>query len=156
VAGTAGATGARGATGLTGATGSTELAGVTGPTGAAGAAGPQGAIGLTGQQGPIGSIGAQGQLAADSSWSLYRNYTFNSSSDEIAISDSNKARETSSYMHENPTYQVGIDGMNGDRVKSVRDALIGAGVPAEKIHSGPFGDPQYRRQDMVAVMVSSN
>jgi outer membrane protein OmpA-like peptidoglycan-associated protein len=122
------------------------LAGVTGPVGATGAAGPQGAIGTTGAQGP---------LAGNRGWSSYRDYTFSSNSNVIQGSDSGKAREIATYANANPSRQIGLDGSDERRVVVVRDALIGAGVPAAKIQSGAFGDPQARRDSRVGVLVSN-
>jgi hypothetical protein len=145
-AGPSGATGAQGATGYTGATGNAQMAGISGAQGFTGAAGSQGAMGQTGAQGP---------LAANGSWSPYRDYTFNSSSDAIGSADSGKAREIANYMGQNPSYRLGIDGYNANRVDNVRDALVNAGVPAFKIQTGPFGDPQLRRDSRVAVLLTS-
>jgi outer membrane protein OmpA-like peptidoglycan-associated protein len=105
------------------------MAGITGATGATGPAGPQGAVGPTGGRGPAGS---QGSTARYEAWSTYAEYTFNNS-DQILRSDSNKARELAYYMQQNPSYQIGLDGMNENRVRVVRNELIGAGVPADKI-----------------------
>jgi hypothetical protein len=138
--------GAQGATGYSGAQGATEMAGISGPTGATGAAGPQGAIGPTGAQGP---------MAAGGSWSPYRKFTFNVNSDEILSADSNKPREVADYLNQDSSIRVSLDGSNGQRVSNVRDALIRAGVPAYKIKSGDFGDPQMRRNDKVEVLVSN-
>ena len=85
----------------------------------------------------------------------YRDYTFNTNSNEILRSDSGKAREIASYMDQNPSRRVGIDGSNERRVGVVRDALMVAGVPASKIQTGAFGDPQLRRDGRVAVLVSN-
>jgi outer membrane protein OmpA-like peptidoglycan-associated protein len=144
--GRAGPAGAQGATGYAGAQGSTELGGITGATGARGAAGPQG---------PIGPTGAQGPMVGNSGWSAYRDYTFNANSNEILGSDSSKAREVANYTDRNPSVRVGIDGSNERRVVVVRDALIVAGVPASKIQTGAFGDPQLRRDGRVGVLVSN-
>lgn len=144
--GVAGVTGGQGVTGYTGAQGSTEMAGVAGQSGATGAAGPQGATGTTGVRGP---------MAEGGSWSPYRNYAFNAGSDTILVSDGNKAWEVAQYMNQNPSYRVAIDGANGRRVSNVRDALINAGVPAYKIQTGSYGDPQLRRDDRVAVLMSN-
>lgn len=145
-AGPAGVAGAAGTTGYTGAQGSTELAGLPGSTGATGAAGPQGAIGPTGAQGP---------LAGGGGWSVYRDYTFNGTSNEILRADTNKAREIADYMSRNPSSRIGIDGSNEHRVRHVRNALIDAGVPAYKIQTGPFGDPQLRSEGRVSVLISA-
>jgi hypothetical protein len=142
-AGPAGATGARGATGSTGVTGNTELAGISGPTGATGATGPQGATGPT---------GARGTTAGG--WNAYRDYTFNVNSNEILSSDGNKAREIADYLNQNPSARIAIDGTNQARVARVRTAVIDAGVPAYKIQTGSFDDPQLRRDGRVAVLVS--
>ena len=39
------------------------------------------------------------------------------------------------------------------RVKGIRDSLIQAGVPAEKISAGEFGDKQLRRDGRVEVLI---
>jgi outer membrane protein OmpA-like peptidoglycan-associated protein len=144
--GRAGPAGAQGATGYAGAQGSTELGGITGPAGATGAAGAQGLIGPTGAQGP---------MAGNSGWSAYRDYSFNANSNEILGSDSSKAKEIANYMDRNPSHRIGIDGSNERRVVVVRDALIVAGVPAAKIQTGAFGDPQLRRDGRVGVLVGN-
>ena len=123
------------------------MAGYSGPAGATGAAGPQGAVGPT---------GAQGASAGNGGWSSYRDYTFNVNSDDILRSDGNKAREIADYTNRNPSSRLAIDGFNERRVNNVRNALIDAGVPAYKIQTGSFGDPQLRRDGRVAVLVSSN
>ena len=95
-------------------------------------------------------------MAGGGGWNSYRDYTFNVNSDDILSSDGNKAREIADYMNQNPSFRVAIDGSNARRVSNVRDALINAGVPAYKIQTGAFGDPQLRRNSRVAVLVSSN
>jgi hypothetical protein len=127
-----------------GATGNTELAGISGPAGATGSVGPQGATGPTGARG-----------ATAGGWNPYRDYTFNVNSNEILSSDGNKAREIADYMNQNPSARVAIDGTNQNRVARVRSALIDAGVPAYKIETGQFDNPQLRREGRVAVLVSS-
>jgi outer membrane protein OmpA-like peptidoglycan-associated protein len=119
----------------------------------AGVAGPTGATGATGMQGATGASGAEGPLASGGSWSLYREYAFNTYSDDILHSDSNKAREIANYLSQNPSFRVGIDGSNQRRVNTVHDALINAGVSANRIHVGPFGNPQLRGDNRVAVLL---
>jgi len=94
-------------------------------------------------------------MAQGGSWNSYRDYDFNFNSDDIMSSDSNKAREVADYMNQNPSLRVGIDGSNQRRVGNVRTALIEAGVPAYKIQTGAFGDPQQRRNSRVAVLVGN-
>jgi outer membrane protein OmpA-like peptidoglycan-associated protein len=93
-------------------------------------------------------------MAGNSGWTSYRDYTFNTNSNEILRSDSGKASDIAYYMDQNPSYRIGLDGANADRVVVVREALIVAGVPAAKIQTGTFGDPQLRHDDRVAVLVS--
>jgi outer membrane protein OmpA-like peptidoglycan-associated protein len=94
-------------------------------------------------------------MAGGGGWSSYRDFTFSASGNEIMSSDGNKAREIADYVNRNPSARVAIDGNNERRVSNVRDALINAGVPAYKIQTGAFGDPQNRRDGRVAVLVSS-
>jgi hypothetical protein len=58
-------------------------------------------------------------------------------------------------MNQNPSFRAGIDGSNPQRVNNVRDALITAGVPASKIQTGSFGDPQLRHNNRVVVLLSN-
>jgi outer membrane protein OmpA-like peptidoglycan-associated protein len=94
-------------------------------------------------------------MAGNARWSYYRDYTFNPNSNEILRSDSGKAKEIANWMDQNPSRQIGLDGSNERRVVVVRDALIVAGVPASKIQTGAFGDPQLRRDGRVGVLVSN-
>jgi outer membrane protein OmpA-like peptidoglycan-associated protein len=121
------------------------MAGLSGPTGATGAPGRQGAVGPTGAQG----------LAGGGGWNSYRDYSFNSSNDDFLRSDGNKAREIADYLNQNPSARVAIDGNSERRVGRVRAALIDAGVPAHKIQTGAFGDPQVRGSGRVVVLVSN-
>jgi outer membrane protein OmpA-like peptidoglycan-associated protein len=41
------------------------------------------------------------------------------------------------------------------RVSAVRDALMRAGVPTDKMETGAFGDPQLRRDGRVEVLLLS-
>lgn len=142
--GRAGVAGARGAVGATGAQGSAELGGITGATGATGAPGPQGAP---------GPAGARGLIAPGNGWSVYRDYSFGRDGDGIGRSDIDKAREIAAYADQNPSYRIGIDGGHQRRVGNVRSALIDAGVPADRIETGAFGDPQLRGDNRVAVLI---
>jgi outer membrane protein OmpA-like peptidoglycan-associated protein len=121
----------------------------------AGLSGPAGATGRTGPQGTVGPIGVAGASGAGESWSSYRDYRFNVNSDDILSSDGNKAREVADYMRQNPSARVAIDGSSERRVNRVRTALIDAGVPANRIQTGAFGDAQQRRDGQVMVLVSN-
>ena len=88
-------------------------------------------------------------------WTSYWEYTFNTNSNEILRSDRSKAKEIANYMDQNRSFRIGLDGSSERRVGVVRDALMVAGVPASKIQTGAFGDPQLRRDGRVAVLVSN-
>ena len=151
-AGAQGTTGAQGVTGETGFQGSTT-AGVAGPAGGSGAVGEQGATGPMGAQGPAGVIGR---------WMSYRDSWFESGEAGIRPTDTSKVSDIAAYMKQNPSLQVGIDtfdtssqDLRDRRVNAVRDALIHAGVPAEKIATGAFGDPKPRHNSRVEVLITT-
>jgi outer membrane protein OmpA-like peptidoglycan-associated protein len=74
--------------------------------------------------------------------------------------------QIAAYLKQNPSVQLGLDGsrnpratvqrdidLTDRRVKAVRDALIGAGVPANRMVDGTFGDPELRRDSRVEVLI---
>ena len=162
--GPAGMTGAQGAPGMTGAQGTSGMTGaqgspgMTGAQGSAGMTGVQGSAGMTGVQGPTGLTGAQGATAPAQSplpavrWTSLKDFMFDYDRSDIRYSESRKPAEIATYMSQNPTLRLGIDGytdsrgstqynlpLSQRRVASVRDALIQAGVPADRIETGTFG-----------------
>jgi len=162
--GPAGMTGAQGSPGLTGAQGSPGMtgaqgsAGMTGAQGSAGMTGVQGSAGMTGVQGPIGITGATGPAAPNLAplpavrWTSMKDFMFDFDRSDIRYSESKKPAEIATYMTQNPTARLGIDGytdsrgstqynlpLSQRRVATVRDALIQAGVPADRIETGTFG-----------------
>lgn len=176
--GLAGGTGANGATlvgptGAQGASGAEGAQGVSGETGAqgyamAGSAGPAGPSGDVGELGQTGPTGAQGQVGMVSRWTPYREITFDSNAADIEPSGMSTITEIAAYMAQNPSLELGIDGsinsastepLNQDlsnrRVSAVHDALVHAGVPASKIQTGSFSDPQLRRNRRVDVLLKT-
>jgi outer membrane protein OmpA-like peptidoglycan-associated protein len=162
--GPAGMTGAQGSPGLTGAQGSPGMtgaqgsAGMTGAQGSAGMTGVQGSAGMTGVQGPTGITGATGAAAPNLAplptvrWTSMKDFMFDFDRSDIRYSESKKPAEIATYMTQNPTARLGIDGytdsrsstqynlpLSQRRVATVRDALIQAGVPADRIETGTFG-----------------
>ena len=128
----------------------TEFAG---PFGMAGATGPMGPAGPAGAQGPAGPMGPQ--AAAAKQWSSFRDFLFDFDKSAIRSNETSHVSDIASYMKQNPTARVGIDGhtdprgtdaFNQDlserRVSTIRDALVSAGVSAGKIHTGAFGESQ--------------
>lgn len=158
--GPAGMTGAQGAPGMTGAQGSSGMTGaqgspgMTGAQGSAGMTGVQGSAGMTGVQGPTGLTGAQGATSPSPAvrWTSLRDFMFDYDRSDIRYSESRKPAEIAAYMSQNPSVRLGIDGytdsrgtsqynqpLSQRRVTTVRDALIQAGVPADRIETGTFG-----------------
>jgi outer membrane protein OmpA-like peptidoglycan-associated protein len=160
--GPAGMTGAQGAPGMTGAQGTSGMTGaqgspgMTGAQGSTGMTGVQGSAGMTGVQGPTGLTGAQGATTPSTlpgvRWTSLKDFMFDYDRSDIRYSESRKPAEIATYMSQNPTVRLGIDGytdsrgstqynvpLSQRRVATVRDALIQAGVSADRIETGTFG-----------------
>ena len=152
-----GPAGPAGPTGMTGAQGSTGMTGVQGSTGMTGV---QGSAGITGVQGPAGITGAQGAPASSPQpglrWTLVKEFMFDFDRSDIRYSESRKPAEVAAYMSQNPSVRLGLAGytntqstdqynlpLSQARVATVRDALIQAGVPADRIETGTFGTDRF-------------
>jgi len=155
--GPAGPAGPTGMTGMTGAQGSMGRTGVQGSTGMTGV---QGSAGMTGVQGPAGSTGAQGAPALSPQpgvrWTLVKEFMFDYDRPDIRYSESRKPAEVAAYMSQNPSVRLGLAGyadrqssdhynlpLSQRRVATVRDALIDAGVSADRIETGTFGTDRF-------------
>ena len=140
--GPVGTTGAQGAVGTQGVGGQTGGQGSTmaGSVGAAGSAGPAGVQGIT------GATGAQGSVGIVARWTSYRMINFAHNSSDLSSSDQRTIADAAAYLAKNPSLQVGLDGyrdssnqyMSNRRIGAVRDALIAAGVPYDKVQVGAF------------------
>jgi outer membrane protein OmpA-like peptidoglycan-associated protein len=157
-AGYAGGTGAQGGNGAAGVQGSTT-AGVAGSVGYTGATG---ASGVNGPQGNVGVAGIVGQ------WTLYRTFIFSYNDAQIQDTDSAKSGDIAAYMKANPSLEIGIDGtmdprgtdpkdqgLDDRRVETVRASLVAAGVPANRIKIGTFGNPQTRGDRRIEVLFAT-
>jgi outer membrane protein OmpA-like peptidoglycan-associated protein len=135
----------------------------------AGAAGPAGHSGPAGAQGPVGATGAQGVVGVVEGWTSYREFVFGYDKSAMQASDATKINEIAAYLKRNPSLQVGVDGsmdprgtdprnqeLSDRRVSAVRNALIQAGVPAQRIQTGAFGDEDLRRDRRVEVLISTS
>lgn len=158
-AGRAGSTGAQGELGQTGAQGVTT-------SGIAGAAGP---VGGAGPRGPVGPTGPQGVTGVVETWTSYRDFWFDADQATIHPADSEQVAEMAAYMQANPSLVLGIDGstnprttrsqvqdLNNRRVNAVRNVLIAAGVPAERLSDGMFGNADLRRDGRVEVLIKTD
>ncbi|MDO8476431.1 MAG: OmpA family protein [Candidatus Rokubacteria bacterium] len=151
-----GGTGPAGPAGPAGMTGAQGSPGMTGAQGSAGMTGVQGSAGMTGVQGPAGITGAQGAPASSPMpgvrWMSLKEFMFDYDRSDIRSSESRKPAEVATYMSQNPSVRLGIDGytdlrgtsqynlpLSQRRITTVRDALIQAGVPADRIETGTFG-----------------
>jgi outer membrane protein OmpA-like peptidoglycan-associated protein len=122
-----------------------------------------GTAGPVGATGDVGPTGAQGPVGVVSSWTSYRVITFDNGQSVLTADDVSKVSEIASYMANNPSLQIGLNGyrdpndqsLSDRRVVSVRNALIADGVPAYKVQIGAFGDPQYPRNQRVEVLIST-
>jgi outer membrane protein OmpA-like peptidoglycan-associated protein len=149
--GAQGAVGTQGIGGQTGGQGST-MAGSVGAAGSAGPAGVQGTTGATGAQGPVGIVAR---------WTSYRVINFAYNSSDLSSSDQRTIADAATYLAKNPSLQVGLDGyrdprnpyMSNRRIGAVRDALIAAGVPYDKVQVGAFGDPEASREQRVEMLL---
>jgi outer membrane protein OmpA-like peptidoglycan-associated protein len=85
------------------------------------------------------------------SWSALKDFTFDYDRTDIRSSEQNQPSEIAAYARQNPGVRLGIDGatdllrgtnqyntgLSQRRVSTVRDALIQAGVSADRIETGP-------------------
>lgn len=168
--GMTGMTGSQGSQGYTGTTGSQGSPGMTGAQGSTGLTGSQGSTGLTGSQGYTGVTGAQGPAGvvgqrdpAFTGWASLRDFTFDYDRIDIRNSEQNQVSEIAAYVRQNPYVRLGVDGytdllrgtnqynegLSQRRIATVRDALIRAGVPADRIDTGSFAQQRAGCNDSV-------
>ncbi|MCC5888321.1 MAG: hypothetical protein JJT88_17950 [Gammaproteobacteria bacterium] len=95
----------------------------------------------------------EGQTQAVERWTLFRSYAFLPQRNDIRYSDVRKAGEIATFMQRYPSFRAGIDGENQERVDSVQEALIDAGVPPDMIDQGAYGPDELRRDSRVAVLL---
>jgi len=101
-------------------------------------------------------------------WTSYREVWFKDDSAQIQAPETSTVTEIATYMTQNPSLQIGIDGstdpsgtdagnrdLSDRRVRAIRDALVEAGVSPSKIKTGAFGDPQLRRDRRVEVLIAT-
>jgi outer membrane protein OmpA-like peptidoglycan-associated protein len=163
-AGPAGMPGPQGQTGMTGpqgSTGSTGMTGSQGQPGVTGMTGSQGQPGMTGSQGQAGMPGSRGPGAPAGRWTSLKDISFDFDRAEIRPREMGKVSEIATYMNQNPSVRLGIDGstdllrgtnqynvaLSQQRVGNVRDALIRAGVSADRMEMGGFATQRAKCND---------
>jgi len=103
-----------------------------------------------------------------SCWTSYREFWFADGQADLRQAEMANVSQIATYMQNNPSLQLGIDGsldprnssdrerdLSDLRVKTIRDALVKAGVPTDKIKVGAFGDVKLRRDRRVEVLYAS-
>jgi outer membrane protein OmpA-like peptidoglycan-associated protein len=101
-------------------------------------------------------------------WTSYRSITFAYNDDQIPSADMVKITDIAAYIKANPSLQLGLDGtmdptgsdpkdqsLSDRRVEAVRASLVEAGVPANRISIGAYGDPQTRQDRRVEVLFAT-
>ena len=138
--------------------------GVAGPAGPAGPMGPMGPAGGPGMQGPAGPAGNAGVAgpagAAGLRWTAFRDFQFDYDKANVRPGEMSKVSEIAAHLQQNPSYTVGIDGhtdprgtpgynqaLSERRMQAVREALMKAGVPSDKIMTGAFGEGRPKCSD---------
>jgi len=155
-----------GPTGAQGVAGAPGVAGPQGVAGPAGPAGPQGPPGMAGSQGmaapagPAGPQGPQGTPAVVANWTKFNDILFDFDKSDVRSNETSKVAAIATYVQQNPTTMVGIDGyadprgtdkynqaLSERRVNAIRDALMKAGVARDKIQTGAFGEMRLKCQE---------
>jgi len=101
-------------------------------------------------------------------WTPYREVMFPYDQSNIGAVEQSKISEIADYMSRNPSLQVGIDSsmdprgtdprnqmLSDQRQAAVRNALVQAGVPADRIQTGVRGDTTLVRDRRVGILVST-
>ncbi len=152
-------------------------AGPEGPVGPAGPAGPAGVAGLQGPAGPMGVAGAPGAAAVR--WTTFKDILFDFDKADLRANEQATIDQIASYLQENPSLTVGIEGfadprgtdrynqaLSERRVDAIKNALVKAGVPADRIQTGAFGETRpkcndktegcWQRDRRVEVLIGTN
>lgn len=160
--GPAGPSGVRGAAGTPGEPGGVGPAGSPGPAGPAGALGPSGPEGPAGEPGTLGRSSLQHEprgaeeprdaQALAREWVSLENVQFEVSDAQLRPTCEQKIARLVAWINAQPRMVIGLDGHQDDlqahdndptlsprRVETVRDALIAAGIPFDRITIGTFG-----------------
>ena len=94
------------------------------------------------------------------SWTKFKDILFDFDKSDIRSNETSKVADIASYVKQNPSTMVGIDGyadprgtdkynqaLSERRVNAVRDALMRAGVARDKIQTGAFGEMRLKCQE---------
>ena|SRR5687768_15331317 len=161
IAGPPGPVGPAGVAGPPGPAGQPGPAGAPGPVGAAGPAGAPGPIGQAGPPGPVGAAGppgtqgvagAAGAPGADAKLESFRHVLFAYDKADVPSDEGAKIDQIAGYVKQHEGLVVLLDGhtdprgsdqynmaLSQKRVVAVREALVKAGVPPDRIATTASG-----------------
>ncbi len=130
--------------------------GPQGPVGAMGPQGPQGIAGLpgpTGPQGPAGVQGAMGPKGGDFVFTAFNDVMFDTDQATIRATETEKLGKLAAYLKAHPDFKVELEAfadprgsdkhnmtLTQRRAIAVRDWLVQAGVPADRIVATGYGE----------------
>jgi outer membrane protein OmpA-like peptidoglycan-associated protein len=125
-------------------------------------AGDRGPAGATGAQGPAGPVGPQGMAGSDNRYvsfgtgdpsASFEDILFDTDKSDIRSNEMSKITDIAAHAKQNAPMQVSIggyadprgtdqhnQGLSERRVNAIRDALVKAGVPSDKIQTSAFGE----------------
>jgi peptidoglycan-associated lipoprotein len=143
--------------GPAGPAGAAGPSGPAGPAGPGGPAGPPGPMGAAGPAGPAGAQGAVGAAGTDAKVLAVRDVLFAFDRSEVPAEEAAKIDQIAKYMKETDGMVVMLDGhadprgtdkynldLSRRRVAAVRQALVNAGVPPDRIATIASGDRRPR------------
>lgn len=94
-------------------------------------------------------------------WKMQRTIVFSYNSSEINSSEMPKIHEIAQELKENDAAMIGLDGfidshnmdLSKNRIRHIREALVHAGVSAQRIEEGSYGIKHNPSDRSVAVMI---
>jgi outer membrane protein OmpA-like peptidoglycan-associated protein len=125
----------------------------------------------------MGEAGVAG--APGATWVSFRDILFDFDKSNVRANEMYEINAIAAYLQKNPSVTIGIDGhadprgndrynqaLSERRVAAIKSALMKAGVPAEKIQTGAFGESRpkcneqteacWQRDRRVEVLMGNN
>lgn len=115
-----------------------------------------------GATGPTGLAGRTYASRSYVEWTSFSEVWFDRNQDGIRPGEDQKVLDVAAYLRQNPSLRVGIDvfqdpnytdkynqSLGERRVEAVRDALLKAGLPANKIQKGGIGQARFQCNETI-------